>query len=478
MKGVRNIDLGYRPLDVHVPFHESGARYKCAIGGVGSGKSVALCAEAIAFGLEQPGSDMLMTRRFVPHLRDSTEQIFFNLLPHELRTAGSSLRMGGHYDSFTFPNGSQIKFRGLEDWTKYKSMNLAWIGFDEVDEQTEANVVGMSTRLRQTAPLREARERGYRKPAGPMRNQVCMASNPAGKNWVWKAFVNKETQWSDSSVHISTTLDNPYLPLDYITDLLSRPMAFVRRYVLTQFDSAAGQIYETWNWRDNVVPRLDLEGTREFVMWQGMDPGITTASPCAALWVVHDAKANRLVGVKEYQEPNLAARQHATNWRRIEAELPWRTRWRVADPAISRRDPGTGVNVASIYRRLGYSFTPGPLHHNIRIPALDELIRAGRFVVTEDCPMTFDQISNYRWEDQLPQHADIGGHRETVKKGNDHLVDCSQYLASRWLHRAPALAPVVEGSEYEIWQREIMRKVRAQASGGQSSKLVGDGEIF
>ncbi len=475
MKGVREIDFGYRPLQVHVPFHESRARYKCAIGGLGSGKSLALCAEAIAFALEQPGSHMVLTRRYVPHLRDSTEQIFFNLLPSALRDAGQTLRMGGHYDSYTFPNGSKMLFRGLEDWTKYKSTEFAWIGFDEVDEQVEAQVSGLTTRLRQTAPLREAIERGYRKPRAPMRQQACMASNPAGKNWVWRAFVNPETAWADSSVHLSTSLDNPYLPGTYLDDLMGRPLAFVRRYVLTQFDNSAGQCFETWNWAEHIVepPRAG----HAFPIWQGMDPGMSNQSPCAALWVVADRPTGRLIGVHEYQESNLAAHEHMRRWREIEkGMLPSKVRVRIADPKISARDHNAKT-LEDLYRKGGFSFRPGALRHSQRIPMLDELIRTGRFVLTENCPQTFEQIAAARWEDQLPQHMDAGEFREVVKKGEDHLCDAAQYLAGKWLDRVPAYQPAtVDEDMYTVFTKDIKRRIDEQAR-RPATMGARDGEI-
>ena len=58
------------------------------------------------------------------------------------------------------------------------------------------------------------------------------------------------------------------------------------------------------------------------------------------------------------------------------------------------------------------------------------------FLCTEACPLLYDQIANARWEDQLPRLRDLGDFQEKIKKGNDHLHDCAQYLAA--LHVRPA----------------------------------------
>ncbi|MDQ3091347.1 MAG: phage terminase large subunit [Actinomycetota bacterium] len=759
-------EITYRALEVHKPFHRSAARYKCMVGGVGSGKSYALCAEAIAFALEQPGSDMMIARRHAPALKDSTEAIFFQVLPHELREAGAIQRAGGHVNSYEFPNGSLLKFRGVDDWTKHKalatdqpvltptgwrpigdlvvgdlvvggcgrpvrvravfpqgerqmyrvqltdggsveadaehlwavnrqgarntrrvvrtadlqtgtsrdrlpplppvqyladssppiapyvlglllgdggltqrqlsytchhedapelvgalrgylgsgavssyasrygyglpksrspklytdlaaagllptsshtkfvpeeylraraddrlavlqglmdtdgsagptanryatvsphlrdavldlarglgmgarcrhqdneyggawvvsvtppvdvelfrlerkrartfrhkrcgggrtvkavtptrvadsvcievddpahlfvvkdhivthnSQNLSWIGFDEADEQSEANLDGMSTRLRQETPLQAAAERGYETTL-PMRRQVCLASNPAGKNWLWRRFINAETRDQRGEGFISTTLDNPFLPVDFIEDQLSKPAAFVRRYVLCLFDELAGAIYPEWC-DDHRVAWAPPKQGGHMDIWQSFDPGTTQVNPSSCQWAVVDREHQRLVVIAEYEGHDSAAAIHAKRWREIEKGLPGKVTWRTADPAaIGARDRGSNMTLMDIYRRLGFSFDPARSNrHEVRVPALGELIALGRFGVTADCPISFGQIQGYSWEDQLPKDLDLGAYRDKVKKGKDGMVDCAQYLAQRWIWRASTM---------------------------------------
>src|SRR6476469_9427334 len=95
------ITFDYRPIPVHEPFHRSTAYERCLFGAFGSGKTYSICAEAIAFGLEQPGSRILITRRTIPELRDTTETVFFDILPSELFRAGEAKRIGGHFERFT-----------------------------------------------------------------------------------------------------------------------------------------------------------------------------------------------------------------------------------------------------------------------------------------------------------------------------------------------------------------------------------------
>lgn len=462
------INFEYRPLLVHAPFHQSTARERCLFGAFGSGKTYALCAEAIALALEQPGSSILICRRTIPELRDTTETVFFKILPVELYNAGETSRLGGHVSRYLFPNGSEILFRGIDDWNKYKSMNVCAIFYDEADEFDEETVKGMASRVRQRDLTKEARERGY---TGKIRRRTtCFASNPAGHNWLYRYFVDPQVKKAGTEWFKSTSFDNPYLPIDYVDDLLSYPEPWIRRYVLCQFDDFGGQIYEEWAWETHVIePPLEGWG-RSAVYWMGMDPG--TRSPTAGLWVVHDTANRRLVGVAEYAEANLAAKVHADAWRKIEAKHAPNVRWRVADPSVATRDRGTNMSLQDQYRRLGYSFAHGPKDHKDRIPALGQLIHLGQFVVTRNCAQTFEAIKNYKWEDLTPaQRAKGLDPKETPLKKDDHLVDCAQYLTSRWMKPAKLAVPQVRTTPEEDFAREVHRTIKKQMDRRRQRRL-------
>jgi PBSX family phage terminase large subunit len=452
----------YRPLPRFEAFHRSEAYEASMFGGYGSGKSVALCAEAWAFGFEQPGAEILVLRKTVPALRDTTEQTFQNLAPPEFWDQCDVRRAGGHLESVTTPLGTKYMFRGCDDWTKHKSMNLAGMFFDEADEFSPEDYEGLMSRMRQTRPTAMARALGYQRIS---RQIIRSASNPAGKNWLWKRFVSPEHRMKDSGYFVSTSLDNPYLPIRYINSLLDMPEPWVRRYVLCSFDEFAGQIYEDWMWETHVIDPLhpdDIDPSGLFLM--GMDPG--TRDPTAALWAYYDKKKHRVIGLAEYQQHSLSVHKHVSEWRKIEARYGIKVSPsnRVADPqAINVRDRGTQMTLHDQYRKLGYSFQLGPSKHSDRIPSLGQLIFLRRFVVTKDCPLTYEQIKEYRWKDLTPSQRARGEDApETPLKKNSHLVDCAQYIASRRM--APPKIDATSGeddrpvNETDAEIREAIRK--------------------
>lgn len=431
------VNFDYRPIPIHADFHRSLAPERFLFGAFGSGKSWALCAEAIAWCLEFPGIRGMVARKTAPELRDSTEQVFFEILPNELFKAGEVRRSGGHVESFTFPNGSKVLFRSVDDWQKHKSLNIGFLAIDEADEFDEESYQGLLSRVRQREPTPEAAALG----AGDIqRRGVWCASNPAGHNWLWSRAVNPDTRKDGVDFFRSTSFDNPYLPEEYFDYLLQYPEQWIRRYVLCTFDDFAGQIYEEWNWDEHVL-RDELKLTNGAkTYWMGCDPG--TRSPTAGLWVVVDydgeisGHKRSLIGVAEYQETRQAAQQHAKAWREIESKHKMgRVSWRVADPvAMWTPDRGSNMGLNEQYRRLGYTFAKGPKDHKDRIPMLAQLIAGRRFLLTQNCPQTYEAIKGYRWEDLTAAMKRKGVDApERPVKDNDHLVDCAQYLSSRFV---------------------------------------------
>lgn len=452
------VEFKYHAIPIHQDFHRSGAKERLMFGAFGSGKTYAICAEAIAWCLENPGIRGLITRKTIPELRDSTETVFFDLLPDELFKRGKALRTGGHYSSFEFPNGSVILFKSIDDWKKLKSYNLGFIAWDELDEFDEETYDGMLSRLRQVDPAREGLP-------SITRRASWGAANPQGHNWLWRRFVKENRpglEWFKS-----TSLDNPYLPIDYLDKLLSYPEPWIKRYVLCQFDDFAGQIYDEWNGaRHLIAPFKNSHGEYEYdpsaQFWMGLDPG--TRDPTAGLWVILDAPRHRLVAVAEYQEAGLAADVHARSWRGIEATHKMRVSWRIADPAIRVRDRSTNNSLEDTLRRLGFVFHLGPIKEKDRIPPLGNLIHRGQFVVTEDCPLTFEAIRDYQWKDITPAERAAGEDAaEKPLKKNTHLVEVAQYLASRY--QVPTLGKkVYDEADWSAEIRDIIHgKVRSKS---------------
>jgi PBSX family phage terminase large subunit len=453
------VQFEYVPIPVFESFHASTAPDRFLFGGYGSGKSVAGCNEAAAMGLRYPGSEWLVTRKTIPALKDTTEKTFVESLPAAFFEACNVSRAGGHIASIEFPNGSLFHFKGMPDWKRLKSMNLAGIFWDEADEFSPEEFEGMQSRIRQVHALPKAREQGYPKRIPDDARGNILASNPAGKNWLYKEAFESGRRGVES--WISTSFDNPYLPAATLNRWLEMPEPWVRRYVLCSFDEFAGSIYPEWGWETHVIDPFQSGGryTYDSSSWfrMGFDPG--TSSGNAGVWVYYDQATHRLIAVAEYLETGLSATVHARAWRRIEAQHGMRVQRRIADPKpISTRDRGTNVTLGEQYARLGFRFALGPSSIADRVTSMGDLIARGRFVVTKDCPRLYEQILGYRWEDLSPDAIAKGRSANPLKKDVD-LVDAGQYAVSNYV-APPKVQPV--GTPEQEHSREVHTAVRKQ----------------
>src|SRR5271167_3830437 len=111
MGGTRRRDIAYDPLVSQKRFHDSTARFKGFSGPIGSGKSAALCHEAIRLSYLNPGRTGLIGSPTYPMLRDATltaltETLHDNGIPFELNKADNVLVMKD--------TGSRILLRAVD----------------------------------------------------------------------------------------------------------------------------------------------------------------------------------------------------------------------------------------------------------------------------------------------------------------------------------------------------------------------------
>lgn len=480
------IVVPYNPFAVHRPFHMTKAREKAAIGAVGSGKTLALCGDALGHCLEQPGSKAMLCRMTVPSLRDTTEQEFVNMIStppddyygdEEIPTLYDLCkvsRSGGHIDRIHFPNGSELLFRSLDDWRKVMSQNLSWIGVDEANELDAETYQALISRLRQFTPLPAARRQGIRwGPKSTVRQQIALACNPDGHNWIWEYFIHAPT--AERRAFLSSSFDNPTLfnedgtPTAFLESLLTMPEIWIRRFVLTEFDVFAGQIYNfdfNKHTHQHFVPPDDWE------RGMGMDWGIR--NPTALGWWARKPGTSKWYKYREWQsyDPlDINARDTATSpsvddivrvIRRLEGNEY--IKWRGADPMIFRRQTGPVYNqtIAYFFQRQGIHFQPGAKDYDSRINAVNRLLGREEISISSSCPMTQTAYQQYRWDDLAVARGDKD-QAEKPRKKDDHLCDQDQYFFTLFSQTTAPPKELPQESREQImlnWSEDIKKKLK------------------
>jgi len=167
--------INYDALPSQKEFHDLPHPYKGFSGPIGSGKSVALCQEAIRLSYMNPGRMGLLGAPTVPMLREATQTTLFEILdtnhiPYDLNKAENTLLM--------LDTNSKIVFRPVDEYERLRGTNLAWFGLDELTYSSEEAWFRLLGRLRDPQATRKC---GF------------AAWTPKGHDWVYKRFIANPT---------------------------------------------------------------------------------------------------------------------------------------------------------------------------------------------------------------------------------------------------------------------------------------------
>jgi hypothetical protein len=216
-------------------------RFKGFSGPVGSGKSQALCQEAIRLSYMNPGRLGLLGAPTFPMLRDATQAALFEILdrcgiPYDFNKAENYI---------VFPEvGSKLLFRSLDDYERLRGTNLAWFGIDELTYCQEEAWLRLEARLRD-----------------PRAKMLCGYGvwTPKGFDWVYRRFISEPVD--GYGVVLAKPLENRHL-LDQIPDFYDRlkksyDSRFYDQEVLGQYlNVTAGRAYSAFDRMENVKEQV------------------------------------------------------------------------------------------------------------------------------------------------------------------------------------------------------------------------------
>jgi hypothetical protein len=167
----KEIRIAYAALPSQQAFHDLKERFKGFSGPIGSGKSQALCQEAIRLSYLNPGLTGLIGAPTYPMLRDATQAALFQILDaNEIRYEHNK----GENTVVLRDCRSKILFRPVEEFERLRGTNLAWFGIDELTYTQEESWLRLEGRLRE-----------------PKATRLCGFAvwTPKGYDWVYRRFI-------------------------------------------------------------------------------------------------------------------------------------------------------------------------------------------------------------------------------------------------------------------------------------------------
>ena len=233
-------------------------------GPIGSGKSQALCHEALKLTYQNPGCTGLIGAPTYPMLRDATQQALFeilgsNAIAYEFSKAENVLVLKD--------SRSRILFRPLDEYERLRGTNLAWFGMDEMTYTREAAWLRLEGRLRD-----------------PKAKRLCGFAvwTPKGFDWVYRRFISEPKPGYD--VIQAKPFENRFL-LDQTPDYYERLKTsydekLYQQEALGQYlHMSAGLVYHTFDRHDHVT---DLQADRRLPLLWALDFNVDPMSSVVA----------------------------------------------------------------------------------------------------------------------------------------------------------------------------------------------------
>ena len=237
--------IRYRSLPSQARFHASVARFKGFSGPIGSGKSQALCQEAIRMSYINAGRLGLVGAPTYPMLRDATQNTLFEILdrnriPHDFNKAENVLIMRD--------TRSKVLFRAVDEFDRLRGTNLAWFGVDELTYTPEDAWLVLEGRLRD-----------------PRAKRLCGFAvwTPKGYDWVYRRFLDEPVEGYEAV--IAKAFENCHV-LGRIPDFYERLKRsydenFFRQEVLGEYvNSSGGRVYAQFD-RKTHMQDLSVDGS-------------------------------------------------------------------------------------------------------------------------------------------------------------------------------------------------------------------------
>ena len=283
------------------------------VGGYGSSKSYHIALKLILKCLEEKRKALVVREVYDTH-RDSTFSLFkeilegMNLLADSPKDKKRKVVAKESPFKLTFPNKSEIIFKGMDKPEKLKSLNgitIVWL-----------------------EECSEIKYDGYKELLGRLRHpylslHFILSTNPVGTdNWVYKHFfkdvddTGKETVILDDEIlyklktvvrgdtyyHHSTVDDNYFVQQDYIDQLeemkkFDKDLWRIARR--GRFGVNGLRVLPQWEVRDHELVMRDVRNIPKRWHRRGMDFGFET-SYNAIVWMAIDDKEKILYIYKEY----------------------------------------------------------------------------------------------------------------------------------------------------------------------------------
>lgn len=428
--GVKRGPLPKQQLFLDMCLNPMSAKYMAYFGGVGSGKSLILCAAMICQGV-MFGGEYTICRQFMPELRRTTYKTFLELLPPELLEDHKVAMSEVHVKSVT-GKPAIFYFVGLDEPDKLRSLNLSGFGIDEASQVSEESFLLLMNRLRNPKGLRKG----------------LLVGNPAGHNWIYNYFVKQDIFKTEKAkkeyrIILAPSTENVHLPEGYVESMLNNYSdERIQREIMGSFDAFEGAVYPEFRRDLHVIEPFKIPDHWTRII--GADHGYR--NPSAWLWGAVDGDGNVYVYRELYEREWLIEElvNGKAGQKGIKA-LNGREKIDIAviDPSTRAARSETVVNgkpvkISDFEIYLKYLPSDFPLSTanndvTVGIDRVKSYLKVQpngkpRLFVFKTCTNLVDEIAKYRYQELQHNQTGKQNEKEAPVKVDDHAADALRYM--------------------------------------------------
>jgi len=359
------IKIAYKPHKFQRAFHNSKARIRVCITGIGAGKTIAGVNEFIRFAIQNPMSHCLLLGPTYPILKVALRELEKYLPQAVIAKVKYSDR------EYRLKNGSIIEWKSAEDPEGLRGVGPDLIYIDEAALLTE-----------------KAWDIAYSRATRHKKAYIILTTTPKGMSWLYNKVIKKwEEKNPDYAVFSWKTVDNPYADPAVVAEAKETARRAKQGQWFKQeyegvFIKEGGIFYYNFN-ETRIIEDRYVPDNDQIIL--GIDIGLAAAT--AAIFIAY--RNGIYTAFKEYYREGEIISVHAMlltdeckNYNMAGAFI---------DPSVTKRSEITGTSLLDEFK---YGMRPIAANNDwlIADKKINDMFGRERLFVTRDCPHLIDNL--------------------------------------------------------------------------------------
>ena len=440
--------IDYVPLTHQEDFHNSSAQYRLNIGGYGSGKTTAACAEISHHLFSVKNARVLITAPILSQVNDAVLPELDKFIPPWF--IEQHIRKPSPY--YKLSNGSEVLVYASNDQQKLRSLNLTAFYIEEASGVDYSVFDQLQSRLRNKAAVmkdKNGNEIGYQfmgilstnPEDGWIKDKFLLISDelyssPSIDVNVYAPLIDATKTNRHFHTFISSTRDNNHVPAEFIERMSAGKSAqWVRKYIDCYLDFKEGAVYPEF--LTNLIDPFQIPAHWKRVA--GFDPGYN--DPTAFVIAAINPENGIVYIYDEYKEAEKPVGFHGDKIKAYvdtyEFLFPIQ-----ADPSVQKRNDRDGVSYADYFKKVsnGVRLEPGNNDLLYGIEKVRDYLYNGKLKIFNSCLKLINEASKYTYKDSDNRNTND----KPIDKDN-HLMDAMRYMVARLPKNPNELSKIYSG---------------------------------